>query len=321
MGPVRFILDAHQFRVGVVVGLLAAAAVVAGATLARRRSLAVAGSAFALAAFVALSRSGTVAGLRRVPLALLAGVALAYVLADLAGRIRPTSWFTGAAALPGAIVTAGALVGVPGWIRVVVAGFGAIGAAALGEFDRSHVRGGVAPVMWLITVGAVYSTVPDTEAARALLGVAIPIALLGWPGLYARFGAGGAAASACMLGWVIGQGGVGRSGSVVGAAGTLALFALQPLVRWLRTTGRDVGARSPDPRSAPQLVPLVGVHLVVALAAARWAGLAHSAGTATVRLLVVVPFALLLTRLVDGDPAAAAPRMPPAPPHRAHHPR
>ena len=52
--------------------------------------------------------------------------------------------------------------------------------------------------MWLITVFGVYATVPDTELVRPLVGVAIPLALAGWPLRAARLGAGGVApASRC----------------------------------------------------------------------------------------------------------------------------
>ena len=148
--------------------------------------------------------------------------------------------------------------------------------------------------MWLITVGAVYSTVPDTEAARVVLGAAIPVACLGLPFLYARFGTGGAAASVCVLGWVIGQDGLGRPGAVVGAVATIGLFALEPLVRSLRDRARG----RPSRREIP-IVPAVTVHLGCALAAARWAGLAHGADEAALRLAVILPFALLLTAGVE----------------------
>jgi hypothetical protein len=318
LGPIRLLVNSHQFRAGLVAGLIAAAAVCWGASFAKRRPLTLAGIAFVSAGYLALARSGPVAQSRHVPLVLLAGAALAFALAELAGQIRPVAWLVALAAAPGAIVTAGALVGVPGWIRVAVAGFGAIGGACLYDFDQRHRLQGISPFMWLITVGAVYSTVPDTEAARAIIAVALAVALLGWPALYARFGAGGAAASACLLGWVIGQGGAGRAGSVVGALGTIGLFALEPFVRWVRTNGRTPGRAPDETRRAYELVPMVAAHLAVALVAARWAGLAHAAGTATLRLLIVLPFALLLTRLIDVGRATRARETPPAPQHRAH---
>jgi hypothetical protein len=313
LGPLRFILDSHQFRTGVIAGLLAVGAVGLCVLFAKRRPLALAGLAFAAASYVALSRSGAVARDQHVPGALLAGVALAYLLTELARAVRPVPWLIAVAGAPGAIVTAGALVGVPAWIRVAVAAFGAIGGACIGAFEGRHSYSGLGPIMWLITVGAVYSTVPDTEAARAVLGVALAVAVLGWPGSYARLGTGGAAASACMLGWVIGQGGVGRPGSVIGAVGTLGLFALEPIVGRLRAT-----ARSFDSARPVDVARVFGVHLLCALAAARWAGLAHGADTAALRLLVIVPFALLLTRWIDAGPAPRVRGTPPEPRRPAH---
>jgi hypothetical protein len=294
-----------------------AAGVVFLTSLVLRRQIAGLGVAFAAAAFVALAASDNVLPGRSIPAALPVGMVLAYGLTEVAHRVRPQSWLTLVASVPGAIVTAGALVGVATWIRVVVAGFCVVGSAGVADFDSGDVRRGAAPLMWLITVGAVYATVPDTEAARAVIGVAIPIACLGWPGRYARFGTGGAAASACALGWVIGQDGFGRAGAVVGAAATLGLFVLEPLVRRAVARPRTMGPTDMVDRAAT-----VALHLVIAMVAARWAGQAHDATVAALRLLGALPIALLLTLALVRRDADDPARTPPRPPReRAAHPR
>jgi uncharacterized membrane protein (UPF0136 family) len=301
--PVRFILRSHQFWNGLVAGLLAGAIIAVAATLARRRQLAVAGLAFAIAAFIALVRSRDVipvAGHGHVPYTLALGGALAFVLPVLARRVNPGIWLAGLAVAPGAIVTAGSLVGVETWIRVVVAGFCIVGGAGIADYEDRHAARGYGPVMWLITVGAIYTTVPDTEAALVLLGVAVPIAFLGWPAFYARLGPGGAAAGVCILGWVLGQDGAGRAGAVVGGAATLGLFVLDPVVHRVRAHMRDLDLRATPMSVGPTWAGPIA-HFLCALAAARWAGLAHDASTACLRLAVILPFAVALTLWADDD--------------------
>jgi hypothetical protein len=307
--PLHLLTHAPQFRNGIVAGTGLAAIVAVAAFGARRRGLPLAGAAFALGACIALDRSGTVAHGRHLPVGVIAGALLASVCAELAWSVRPNVALLALACLPGAVVTAGAIVGADGWTRVLVAAFAAGGGALVVDFE-THDRLGLAPILWLFTVAGVYWTVPDTEAARAVLGVAIAVAVLGWPLRLARLGIGGAVASTCLLGWVIGQGGWPRAGAVVGGIATIGLFALSPLVRRLRPHERiAVGAHE-----ALLAGCLACVHLACVAASSRWAGLARDRGPAALRLLAFAPVALALTFALAPVSALLADREPTTPP-------
>jgi len=309
VGPLHFLTNADQFRNGVVAGICVVAAVSLVSFGARRRSLPLAGAAFAVGACVALDRSGVVAHNRHLPAGMIAGVVLAGLCAELAWWVWANPALVALAAVPGAVVTAGAVVGADGWARLAVVAFAAAGGALVADFDGRD-RLGVTPALWLATVGGVYWTVPDTEAARAVLGAAILVAVLGWPLRIARFGVGGAVASACVVGWVIGQGGYPRPGAVIGGVATIGLFAWEPLVRRLRPSERIAfGARD-----ALLAACLATVHVACVTVASRWAGLAHDRGPAALRLLAFAPVALALTFALAPVSAVLADRESPTPP-------
>jgi hypothetical protein len=94
---------------------------------------------------------------------------------------------------------------------------------------------------------------------------------------------------------VLGQDGAGRAGAVVGGAATLGLFVLDPVVHRVRAHLRDLDVRVGTVWASPI------AHFLCALAAARWAGLAHDASTACLRLAVILPFAVALTLWADDD--------------------
>ena len=122
------------------------------------------------------------------------------------------------------------------------------------DLDRRAARLGLGPVLWLLTVFGVYVTVPDTELIRPLVGVAIPLALCGWPLRVARVGAGGAAAGIALLMWVGAAEGYGRPGSIVGAAAALGLFLVEPAGRSAAPPpGGAVVARAVDPHVRPRV--------------------------------------------------------------------
>jgi hypothetical protein len=306
MGPLEFLTSASQFRIGLVLGAFALALVVAAAFLGRRPGLPVAGVAGAAAMYLAVEQSGDLRRGFPVPGALPLGIVLAGVGAELAARRTRRPVPVALAALPGAVVTAGALVGLETWVRVLVAGFGAIGGALVADVDaRDHA--GITPVLWLVTVAGVYWTVPDTEAARAVFGATLPLAVVGWPLRIGRFGPGGAVALACALGWVIGQGGAGRPGAVVGGVATVGVFALEPVARHLLGRHRT----EMHPLSDAYVVV---VHCACVAAASRWAGLAVTPGAAGTRLLVFAPVAVALAAGITTVPAALARRGPPVQP-------
>jgi hypothetical protein len=174
------------------------------------------------------------------------------------------------------------------WPAIAVAA-GAAG-ALLADFDRRWQRHGLALPLLAVSAAGIYLTVPDVEAAVVVLGVVLPMSLLGWPGPLARsrhggarrqraadapaqpppsLGAAGALATAGLLVWTVTTGGVGRSSSVVGGLGCLGLLAVEPVARLL-----DPRRRGPLASLAPRQVPwsAFAAHLVLVGVAARVVG-------------------------------------------------
>jgi hypothetical protein len=165
-------------------------------------------------------------------------------------------------ALAAAGATGIAVSGVPAtlalpWPGVVLAV--AVTGALLADFDRRWRRHGLALPLLAVSAAGIYATVPDVEAAVVVLGAALPMALLGWPGPLAppwpagttgpahgggatpaapgqpppSLGVAGALATAGLLVWTVASGGVGRPGSVVGGLGCLGVLAVEPVARLL----------------------------------------------------------------------------------------
>lgn len=131
------------------------------------------------------------------------------------------------------------------WPAVALAAVAA--GALLADFDRRWRRRGLAPALLAVSAAGIYLTVPDTEAALAVLGAALPLALLGWPGPLARvpsqpppsLGVVGALAVAGLLVGTASAGSVGRPGAFVGALACLGVLVVEPVARRL-----DPGRRS-----------------------------------------------------------------------------
>jgi hypothetical protein len=192
--------------------------------------------------------------------------------------------------LPGAylVATASDFHG-PDWVVPLVTVTVTIGGPMAADLDRRGARLGLGPVMWLITVFGVYATVPDTELIRPLVGVAIPLALCGWPLRVARLGAGGAAAGIALLMWVGAAEGYGRPGSIVGAAAALGLFLVEPVGRALLR--RRVVPWSRVMSTRRFVLVFLAVHLLLVAYGTRIAGFQAKGGAA---------FALWVPALVVG---------------------
>ena len=217
-----------------------------------------AGLLFAAAALVGLDLTHDAPG------GLIGGTALvaagaAVAGAAVGGTARLALVARASAVVPGAWVVAahGAIPG-EAWVRVLVFATIVVGGALVADLDRRTARLGLGPVLFAVSVGGVYATVPDTEQALVLLGVAGPVALLGWPLRRAGLGQAGSAAAVAVLAWSAAVGGVGRPSSIVGAVGCLGLFV--------------VAALSRRPIRLP-LPAIVGAHALLVLISARVAGL------------------------------------------------
>jgi hypothetical protein len=171
----------------------------------------------------------------------------------------------------------------PGWVVPLVVVAITFGAPSAADLDQRGARLGVGPVMWLVTVVGVYATVPDTELIRPLVGVAMPLALCGWPLRVARLGAAGTAAGIALLMWVGAAEGYGRPGSIVGAAGALGLFLVEPVGRALLRRRVVPWSRVLSTRTF--VVVFLAAHVLLVAWATRVAGFQDDGGPALALLL------------------------------------
>lgn len=305
----------HRISGGVVIGVVAVVLVGALGLVVRRYGpgstvVPVGGLALAGAALLALERGpGTRAdGRLALGIALLAAGPGAVAAAARARRLTPVvaTGIRAVAAVPGALVTADAAVGAATqpWVRPLVVATVLIGGAAVVSSDRATAPSGTALVCLVGTLVACYTTVPDTEQAGLLAGVAVPFVLLGFPVALAGVGPGGYAVVG-LLAWTAAVGGVGRPGAAVGTVAGLGVLLVLPAVRGLRGGRFRLPTRPLDPRS----LALVAVQAVVVVLTARVAGLRDSlTGAATLAVPVLV-LAAAATAVV-GSPGRNAPPGP-----------
>jgi hypothetical protein len=287
------------FTVGLVFTALVVAAGWASVRLRRRsqRPWGLTGPAWVAASLITLGGWMGYEGVDVIPFGLLWGLLALFVAGEIAERTPNPKIIGFVLALPGAV-----LVGYstefpgPSWSRWVVLGVTALGAPLAADLDRRAARLGLGPVLWLIAVAGVYWTVPDTERVRPLIGAAIPLAFTGWPKRLSRMGAGGISASVGLLMWVAAIEGRGRPGSIVGAAGSLGLFVVEPIGRSL-AKGR-VAAISRSVGVGVYEACLVGAQFLTVGYASRVAGMAETGGEAFVLLVPAIPVAIVLGGLV-----------------------
>ena len=272
-------LDRTEMLTGLAVGTVALAigllASIGARALARPAlTWGSAGLLFAAAALVGLDLT------HGVPGGLVGGTALVAVGAGIAVATRVPLAARLAAVGPGAWLVA-AHGAIPGerWVRVLVFVTIVAGGALVADVDRRTARRGLGPLLFAVSVGGVYATVPDTEQVLVLLGVAGPVALLGWPLRRAGLGPAGSPAAVAVLAWSAAVGGVGRPSSIVGAVGCLGLFVVGAVTRRAVRT------------SAPAVV---AAHALLVLVSARVAGLRSTvrAAVAVVLLELVVGVAV-----------------------------
>ena len=146
--------------------------------------------------------------------------------------------------------------------------------------------------MLAATALGVYVTTPDTEHARVLVGVALAIALLGWPRPLASLGTAGSFVAVALVSWTAVVDGLGRPGAIVGGTACLGMLVIEPPVRWV--LGRPTSRPSPLPLRGALTVGVL--HLGVVAACSRVAGLRTSAPQALV--ISAVAYALAAALLV-----------------------
>jgi hypothetical protein len=285
--------NAHEFREGLWIGVIAATFMLLGgvAVSARRRArpIPIGGVVLAVGGLWSISSTWN------VPAAVVVGVIGVGAAAALARVPWMPRWFCVALAVPfaAAIGFRGELVA-DSWVRVLVTLAASGGAILAAEFD--HTWRAEAPGLTLIGVSAlgVYATVPDTEVVAALVGVSLPLLVLGWPVRLATLGRAGASAAVALLVWAGAVGGGGRPASIIAVVACLGLLVGSPVGRLLLPR---VGDRFRLARPRALALSLVASQIVLVLVAARAGGqlsdpLAAAAVGAAVGLAAVVLGAL-----------------------------
>ena len=225
--------------------------------------------------------------------------ALALALAGLAagsmvaGRLRP--WAMALGAVPGAVGVAIVVTRPPAavtWpvLAAVIVASGALAAS----FEMRHARSRLGQVLVAVTAAGVYVTVPDTEAAAALLGAAIGALPPPWRPKLA-LGRSGAYVAAAVVSAVASDGGRSLGVSGVAAIGCMGLLTVEPLVRTAGWVAPRAVRRLP---SRGWELRFVAAHAAVVAIASRVAGQSTRPTFVILVLVVDAVLAACLTALL-----------------------
>ena len=304
MDAFRVVIDASEFQSGLIVGLccsFVACFFAIAWRIARRRVrevhvAGVAGVAFAAGSLIALDGVGPLDRVVSTPFTLvlaLTGFFIAGMVSTLACKsLGAALAVNGVLAAPAAwLLAERSDVPAPGWLRATVLVAAVVIAPLSARADRQLAAGegrtfSAGPLLLLVSVGGLYATVPDTEQVLVLLGVAVPVALMGLVPRFVDLGAGGANAAVAMMLWAAAQGAVGRPAVIVGVIGTFGLFVTLPIGRLI--PGRPL-PRLGKPGGAAALALLTIAQVGLALYAAQIVGPEPDVATA---VLLAVPGAL-----------------------------
>ncbi|HEY5889529.1 MAG TPA: hypothetical protein VIW94_02360 [Acidimicrobiia bacterium] len=159
----------------------------------------------------------------------------------------------------------------------------AVAAVAMAAFGLWRLRdewiGGPA---FLLTVGAIWTTVPDTEHLAVLLGVTATVIWAWWPGFWSRPAVIGSIAVGMLVAWGVLVGSVTRDSGILGGLGALASLG------WFAF-----------------FVPIknkyvwLGSYAVVVLIWARWAGLSTTGSRALLIGAIAWAVAAVAARAID----------------------
>jgi hypothetical protein len=203
-------------------------------------------------------------------------------------------------AIPGAVMLT-SNTGVPdvSWIRTLVVVTVAVGGTLVADFDRRYHAPAWSVVLFAISVGGVYFTVPDTERALVLLGACLPLMLLGWPVALASFGTTGSYAAVGALAWIAAFEGVGRRSAIIGGVACLGLFVVEPLYRLSKLEAPTIFDKLP--KNALAVVPVAAAHAALVAGASRLAGLRPTVRQAGWLAAGDLAVGLVIVMLVDGE--------------------
>lgn len=149
------------------------------------------------------------------------------------------------------------------WLGIALV---AVSAPAVASADRYLGSVALGPALLGLSVVGIFFAIPDTEDALILLGVALPVALLGWPARLGSLGTTGAYVMVGVVTWTILRGGYGRPGSIAGAMACLGLLVVIPLAH----TMAGASSRWPLPSvSLRDVILILTAHLGVVAVASR----------------------------------------------------
>lgn len=191
----------------------------------------------------------------------------------LGGREVPTALAWAMLGTGAIAVTLRGGVGETSWVGVVapvVVVFGGYWLRSWGDLPPRHLLG----LMFAITAFGIWTTVPETATARALLGASLPLAFATARGIDGAIGSGGAFALSGLVVWIGADGGAERPGSIIGAWACLGLLIALPIV--FKKVDRLPGW------------VVLSAHAGWVLLSARLFGLWHSAIWATGGLIALV---------------------------------
>jgi len=275
----------------------AVAALIAGLIWRRRRGqpAPVHGVVVAAATLLAMS------AVRDVPRAMWEATGLLMIVGLLHPLARRVPLLPVLLALPGAWWLA-IRAELPGeaWVGWFGAAVVVVGAPLIASFDDNDTERSWGPGLWLVTAAGVFAAVPDTAEALVLLGVSIPVALLGWPLRLVRIGPGAYPLVAVFV-WVAAWGGRGQPASIVAVTACLGVLLIEPIIGRTKWAG---GRRLPS--GAAGALSVGATHAAVVLIASRWAApqtsVAMAALIGILALLVGTAALILLLRQPGEDP-------------------
>ena len=297
MGKVTQLLDARQFQHGMLLGSLACGLVLLVASLRGVRARpAIAGIAATFASLLVLQGTGVWHPAHRLAPSVLIGV-FALFAGGAAFQLIPQLATSSLMAHIIVLAPGGVILGfafrshplgfVPWTVGVLAPTIGALAS----DFDAFHRRRGFGPAVLWLTCAGVYLTVPDTEGARALLGVTIPLIALVIPRPAATLGAPGIAAMTGIILAIAASEGTPRPGSIVGSFAAFGLLACEPIARRVMPELRGRDGHDPDDHVRNTTLVLV-VQGIAVVWASRVAGFERSALSAAA--ISTVGFAFLM---------------------------
>lgn len=239
---------------------------------------------------------------RSVPLTIWGGIILLGGAGSLASLARSPGWrgiLTAIAAIPGALLL-GYVSDVPGpdWAQwLVILGVVAAGPLAA-DFDERYRQRAWGPPLLAISILGLLFTVPDTEEALVLAGVALPLAVLGGPVRLASLGRAGALMGVGVFLLVTTVGGLGRESSMVGAAASLGLLVAEPLARLSKVSAARLGRLDALERPWKGAIAVGVLQLALVLVTARVAGLQDHLAPA----VLIAAFALVTATALSAIP-------------------